>query len=69
MQEELKWFASFPKELEEFRGKHIALIGKKVVARGDNAIEGLEKAKKEIPKDNPVLAYVPREETLILAGD
>jgi len=30
MQEELKWFASFPKELEEFRGKHIALIGKRV---------------------------------------
>lgn len=69
MQEELKWFASFPKELEKFRGKHIALIGKKVVASGDNAIEVLEKAKKEFPKDNPVLAYVPREETLILSGD
>ena len=56
-------------ELEEFRGKHIALIGKKVVAGGDNAIEVLEKAKKDFPKDNPVLAYVPREETLILSGD
>ncbi len=51
MQEELKWFASFPKELEE------------------DAIDVLEKAKKEFPKDKPVLAYVPREETLILSGD
>jgi hypothetical protein len=69
MQEELKWFASFPRELEKFRGKHIALIGKRVVASGDNAIGVLEEAKKKYPKDNPVLAYVPREETLIPSGD
>ncbi len=69
MYEELKWFASFPKELEAFRGKHIALIGKKIVASGDNAIDVLEKAKKDFPKDNPVLAFVQREETLILTGD
>ena len=53
MQEELKWFASFPKELEEFRGKHIALIGKRVVAGGDNAIEVLEKAKKIFQRITP----------------
>lgn len=66
MKEELNWFASFPKELKKFRGKHVALIGKKVVASGNNAINVLEKAKKEFPGKKPVLAFVPREEALIL---
>jgi len=26
MREELKFFASFPKELEQFRGKHVVMI-------------------------------------------
>lgn len=66
MEEELMWFASFPKELEQFRGKHIALIGEKVVASGDNAIKVLEEAKQKFPKKTPVLAFVPKQETLIL---
>ncbi|GAI31014.1 unnamed protein product [marine sediment metagenome] len=66
MDEELKLFASFPKELEKFRGKHIALIGRKVVASGDNAIKVLKKARKKFPMKNPKLAFVPKEETLIL---
>jgi len=66
MDEELKLFASFPKELEKFRGKHIALIGKRVVASGDNAIKVLEMARKKFPTKNPILAFVPREETLVL---
>lgn len=66
MDEELKLFASFPKELEKFRGKHIALIGKKVVASGDNAIKVFEVARKKFPMKNPRLAFVPKEETLIL---
>ncbi len=66
MAEELKWFASFPKELEKFRGKHIALIGKKVVASGNNAIKVLQTAREKFPTKNPVLAFVPKEETLIL---
>lgn len=66
MAEELKWFASFPRELKKFRGKHIALIGKKVVASGDNAIKVLQAAREKFPMKNPVLAFVPKEETLIL---
>ena len=66
MNEELTWFASFPKELEKFRGKHIALIGKKVVVSGDNAIKVLEMARNKFPAKNPILAFVPKEENLIL---
>ena len=66
MHEELKWFASFPEELKKFRGKHIAIIGTEVVASGDNAIAILKDAKKRFPAKNPVLAFVPKEDTLIL---
>ena len=66
MQEELKWFASFPKELEEFRGKHIALIGKEVVASGESAKGVLEKAKEKYPSKMPVLTFVPKKEILVL---
>jgi len=61
MQEELKWFAAALKELDEFRGKHIAIIKNKVVASGSNAINVLEKARKEHPNEKPVLAFVPKE--------
>jgi lysine/ornithine N-monooxygenase len=66
MREELKWFASFPKEMEQFRGKHVAIIGRKVVASGDSAKEVFEKAKKEYPDKMPVLAFIPRREALVL---
>ena len=66
MREELKWFALFPKEMEQFRGKHVAMIGRKVVASGDSAKEVFEKAKKEYPDKMPVLAFIPRKEALVL---
>ncbi|MEW6069144.1 MAG: DUF5678 domain-containing protein [Candidatus Thermoplasmatota archaeon] len=66
MQEELRYFASFPKALKRFRGKHIALIKNKVIASGNEAIGVFEQAKKLYPKKRIVLAYVPKEETLVL---
>lgn len=67
MEEEIKWFATALKELNKFRGKHIAIIKNKIVASGNNAINVLEKARKEHPNENPVLAFVPKEETLVLS--
>jgi len=66
MDEELMLFATSMKKLEKYRGKHVAIIRKKVVASGDNAIKVLEKARKKHSKEKPVLAYIPREETLVL---
>ncbi len=66
MGEELKWFASFPSSLKRFRGKHVAILKNKVVASGDNAIKVLKSAKKLYPKRRIVLAFVPKEERLIL---
>ena len=66
MQEELKWFATAAEELSKFRGKHIAIIKNKVVASGNKAIDVLEEARRTHPNENPVLAFVPKEGTLIL---
>jgi lysine/ornithine N-monooxygenase len=66
MRAELFFFASFPKELEQFRGKHVATIGIKVVAIGDSAKEVFEKARKEYPEKMPVLAFIPKKEALVL---
>ena len=66
MQEELKWFATALKELDRFRGKHIAIIKNEVVASGSNAINVLKQAKKEYPNEKPVLAFVPKEGALVL---
>lgn len=66
MNKELKWFSIFPKALKKFRGKHIALIGEKVVAAGSSAKEVWERAKHKYPKSSPVLTYVPQKEALVL---
>jgi len=66
MGKELQYFASSPKELEKFRGKHIALIGRKVVAWGSSAKKVLEEAKKRNPSKKPVLAFVPEKGLLVL---
>lgn len=65
MEEELNYFASFPEELKKYRGKHVAIIGNKVIASGYNAIKVYKKAKEKYPDKKPVLAYVPREDILI----
>ena len=66
MKEELKFFSTALNELNKFRGKHIAIIKNRVVASGLNAISVLEKARKSHPNEKPVLAFVPKEETLVL---
>lgn len=68
MSEELKWFSNATDELESYRGKHIAIIKNKVVASGNNAIKVWEKAKKDHPGKNPVLAFVRKEGLYIWYG-
>lgn len=51
---------------KEYAGKHIAIIGNKVVASGSNPLIAWKKAKKLYPKKNPTLAYVPKGDTLVL---
>ena len=66
MHEELNWFASFPEELKKFRGKHVAIIGKEVVASGESAKEVLEAAMSKYPSTMPVLTFIPKKDILVL---
>ena len=57
--EDFIWFVRSPKELEEYKGKH---VGGWVIVFGDSAKEAYDKAKKEYPVSNPTLAFIPEEE-------
>ena len=66
MDEELKWFASA--DLNKYAGKYIAIIGKKIVASGNNAKEVWNAAKAAFPDKTPTLAKIPKEDLLILGA-
>ena len=62
MDEDFIWFVRSPKELEEYKGKHVAIWKRKVIVFGDSAKEAYNKTKKEYPVSNPTLAFIPEEE-------
>jgi len=64
---ELSFYVANAEEINrKFRGKHIAIVDNKVVASGDDPRKVWEAAKKKYPKKQPVLAFVPKEEALVL---
>ncbi|TMI26029.1 succinyl-CoA synthetase subunit alpha [Candidatus Bathyarchaeota archaeon] len=64
---ELHFYVSKASEINRrFRGKHIAIIGDRVVASGRSPAEVWRRAKKANPRARPVLAYVPKDDTLVL---
>ena len=50
----------------KYSGKHIAIVDDKVVASGSDPKKVWETAKKKYPDKKPVLAYVPKEDALVL---
>jgi hypoxanthine-guanine phosphoribosyltransferase len=64
---ELTFYVTNAEEInKKYSGKHIAIVDNKVVASGNDPKEVWEEAKKKHPKKKPVLAFVPKEETLVL---
>jgi len=53
-------------DLSKYRGKYVAIVGRKVVASGENAKVVLDHAKARRPGKEIVLRKIPEEETLIL---
>lgn len=49
-------------------GKHVVVVDHEVYQAntGDEAVRILEEVRKKYPEKKPVLAYIPKEETLIL---
>jgi len=65
---ELTFYVTNAEEINrKYRGKHIAIVDDKVVASGDDPRQVWEAAKKKHPRKQPVLAFVPKEETRVLA--
>jgi len=60
------WYVEHPEAFERYRGKHVAIWNDRVVGHGDSAKEAYEMAKKNYPESKPTLAFIPREEELIL---
>lgn len=52
--------------LKKYKGKYVAILGKKIVASGKNAKEVWEKARKKYPDRLPTIAKLPKGEALIL---
>lgn len=66
MKKELAFYVSEADEInKKYSGKHIAIIDDQVVASGSDPKEVWEQAKKKYPKKQPVLAFVPRDDTLV----
>ena len=63
---EVNFFARFSPEMEKYRGMHVAIIGNRIVASGSSAYSVWKTVKKKYPGKRPVLAFVPKKDTLIL---
>ena len=64
---ELHFYVTRASEINRrFRGKHIAIIGNRVVASGKSPAEVWKRAMKANPRAKPVLANVPKDDTLVL---
>lgn len=61
-----EWFVSNPEKLRKYAGEHVAIIDDEVAGFGSSAKEAYDMAKRKFPKKSPLLAYIPKGETLIL---
>ena len=62
--EEFEFFIHNP--LNNYEGKYIAIVGKKVVSSGSSAKETWDKARKKLPKSIPTIAKIPKKEVMVL---
>lgn len=64
---EFRFYVSKAPEINRrYAGKHIAIIGDRIVASGKSPLEIYKRAKRSHPQSRPLLAYVPKRGTLVL---
>ena len=63
-QNDYQWFLSA--DLNKFRGKHIAILSKKIIASGNNAKEVWTRAHRKHPDKEFLMAKIPEDDVLIL---
>jgi hypothetical protein len=64
--EEYLWFLNNQDEVVKYRGKHIAIVGNKIVAHGKSAKQVYDIAKRKHPDKAPLLHYVHKGELFVL---
>ena len=64
---EFRFYVSKAPEINKrFAGKHVAIVGDRIVASGKSPLEVYKRAKRSHPQSRPLLAYVPKRDTLVL---
>lgn len=63
---ELDYLMSSEVALEEYVGLWVAVIGRRIVAKGETAKEVYEKAISAFPKKEPFLTKLPKEKVMLL---
>ena len=53
-------------DFSKYKGRYVAVVGKRVVASGSNAKEVWLEARKKNPTARPELHKIPKGETLVL---
>ena len=61
---EFEFFINAP--LNQYEGKYIAIVGKKVVSSGSSAKQVWDQARKKLPNSLPTIAKIPKKEVLIM---
>lgn len=60
-----EWFVNT--DLSRYKGKYVAVAGRKVVSSGYDAKEVYERARKKAPQSKPTLAKIPLEDVMVLS--
>ncbi len=60
------WFSQA--DLSRYKGRYVIIRGRRIISSGKNPDRLLQKFRNKHPKEVPLLAKIPDEETLILVG-
>lgn len=61
-----EWYSKHQVELQKYAGKHLAIVDRGLAAVADTAYEAYRKARKKYPTEEPLLAFIPKADALIL---
>ena len=64
-QSDFDWFISSNLDLDNYRGKYIAVYDKQIIGWGDTSSEALNMAKATNPESQPALTFIPESEDVI----
>ncbi len=61
-----EWYGQHRAELQQYAGKHLAIVDEGLAAVADTAYEAYQKARQKYPTEEPLLTFIPKADALIL---